>query len=370
MSRVWVRNASYEESRLTGLIPELIDSVHPGLVRPGDRVLIKPNFLVPAKPEQAVLTHPLLVRTAAAYVRDHGGVPFISDSSAFGSFHRLMKQGGYEAALADLDVAVEPFETSTEVDIGEPFGKIELAKAAMEADKVINLPKLKTHSQMLLTLAVKNLFGTVVGWRKAEWHLKAGISRQTFAQLLVGIYRAVSPAITIMDGIDALEGNGPGKRGKPRHLGIIMAGTDAFAMDSAVCAMLGMAPERLPTNAEAVKSGASDLAYTIDGNLPAVRDFHLPKPGRLTVGPAFMQGFIRKHLVQRPVADENLCRLCGHCAQYCPASAIVCGKDGMHFDYDRCIRCFCCIEICPDGAMTTADTWVGRIVGRMLDLHA
>jgi len=217
MSKVIVRNAAYDETLLARLVPELIERVAPGRITPGSRVLIKPNFLIAARPEQAVLTHPLIVRAAAQHVLDCDGRPLIADSPAFGSFDRILRTGGFEAALAGMDVDIRPFAESVSVDIGEPFGNIELAREALESDLVINLPKLKTHSQMGLTLAVKNLFGTVVGWRKPEWHLKAGVDRAMFARLLVGICRAVRPAVTLLDGITALEGHGPGKRGKPNR---------------------------------------------------------------------------------------------------------------------------------------------------------
>lgn len=129
--------------------------------------------------------------------------------------------------------------------------------------------------------------------------------------------------------------------------------------------MVGLAPEQLPTCAEALKTGLADRDIDIDGLIPAVDNFRIPKPGKLTFGPPFMQGFIRKHLVQRPVADDTLCRLCGECANICPASAIACNEAGIVFDYDRCIRCYCCIEICPHGAMTAADTRMGRGVKRL-----
>lgn len=359
MPQVITRKAEYDET-LARLIPELIETVAPGRITPGSRVLIKPNFLVAARPDQAILTHPFIVRAAARHVLDRGGRLLIADSPGYGSFDRILRTGGFEAALSGMDVEIRPFSESVTVDIGEPFGKIDLAREAIEADLVINLPKLKTHSQMGLTLAVKNLFGTVVGWRKPEWHLKAGVDRAMFARLLVGICRAVRPEITILDGILALEGHGPGKRGKPRHIGVLLAGDDPFAIDLAVCKMVGLPPEQLPTSAEALKTGADGPNYTIDGRLPVIKNFRIPEPGSLTFGPKFMQGIIRKHLVQRPVADTDLCRLCGHCAKYCPASAIACSEAGIAFDYDRCIRCYCCIEICPHGAMTAADTRLGR----------
>ena len=110
----------------------------------------------------------------------------------------------------------------------------------MDADVIINLPKLKTHCQMLLTLGVKNMFGCIVGFKKSQWHMRAGVDTMAFARLLVAIHQAVRPTVSILDGILALEGEGPGKRGKPRKIGVLMGSCDTFALDMAVCKMIGM----------------------------------------------------------------------------------------------------------------------------------
>ncbi len=132
--------------------------------------------------------------------------------------------------------------------MGEPFKKIEIARDALEADVLINLPKLKTHSQMLLTLGVKNLFGCIVGFGKPQWHLRAGVDREVFATLLVRIYQAIRPKLTILDGILAMEGEGPGRGGQPKELGFLLGSADAVALDVAVCRLLGLGEDVLLTN--------------------------------------------------------------------------------------------------------------------------
>ena len=215
-----------------------------------------------------MLTHPLIVRAAAEYVLQKGGLPLISDSPAMGTFERVLKESGIREALKGLDVECREFKRSVVVDVGPPFNKIEIAEDAMNADVVLNLPKLKTHTQMLLTLGVKNLFGCVVGLRKPEWHFRTGVDREMFARLLVRIYRAVSPAVTLLDGILAMEGQGPGKGGRPRHLGMLMAGADAVAVDMTVCRMLGLAPDSLLTNRMAAEAGPVDMTSWLMGKCP------------------------------------------------------------------------------------------------------
>jgi uncharacterized protein (DUF362 family)/Pyruvate/2-oxoacid:ferredoxin oxidoreductase delta subunit len=337
-----------------------------GSIQPRSRVLIKPNFLAPASPEKAMITHPLVVKAVVEYVREKGALPQVSDSPAMGTFDRVMRDGGMEKALQGLPVICRPFRESVPVDLGPPFNKIEIASDAMQADVVINLPKLKTHTQMLLTLGVKNTFGCVVGMRKPEWHFRTGIDRDKFAELLVRICAAVKPAITVLDGILAMEGQGPGKGGVPRELGVVIAGNDAFAVDAVVCRMLGIRENELRTNKMATEMGLMPKRIEIDGELPVVRGMQLPEMTPLVFGPKGLHGFVRRHLVQRPVCHASLCRHCGECWRYCPAKAITPEMQGLRFDYDRCIRCYCCIEVCPYGALFAKETPLGKVARTLL----
>ena len=229
----------------------------------------------------------------------------------------------------------------------------------------MNLAKLKTHSQMLLTLTVKNLFGCIIGYRKPEWHMRAGIDRQTFARLLVQIGRTLRPTFNILDGILALEGQGPGRGGVPKPLGVLMAGRDPFAVDLAVCRMLDLDPQQMPVLKAAAETDGLLIEPKIDGTLPEIRGFCLPRQTSLVFGPRFLHGFIRRQLLQRPVCDGVLCQMCGECSKICPAGAITPKGTLLQFDYDRCIRCYCCIEICPSGALRSAETIAGRLVRRV-----
>jgi len=367
MPRVIVQTATYDSVALRKHIHGILDSLGGrDIIPPGSRVLIKPNLLAPAPPEKAMLTHPLVVRGVVEYALDCGAAVQISDSPAIGSLEKVLKTSGIFDALRGLPVAYRPFSASRAIEVGEPFQRIEIAEDALNADLVINLPKLKTHSQMLLTLGVKNLFGCIVGYRKPEWHLRAGVDREMFAQLLVRIYRAVRPAITLLDGILAMEGEGPGISGTPRPLKVILAGADAVAIDMTVCRMLGIPPEQLLTNRIAREMGLTEGPIQVDGELPRVRDFRLPEMTPLVFGPRMFHGFLRKHLVQRPVPGASPCKLCGECWKYCPAQAITHDRKRVHFDYDRCIRCYCCLEVCPHAALRAEEPRFGKIFRKVV----
>jgi uncharacterized protein (DUF362 family)/Pyruvate/2-oxoacid:ferredoxin oxidoreductase delta subunit len=365
MPKVFIKAATYDYETLKPAIFEMIDTMGVDLIPSRSRVLIKPNLLMPAIPETAVLTHPHIVRAVAEYVLSKGGRPVVSDSPAMGSFQKIKKEGGYEKALQGLDVDFKAFQTSVIVDVGKPFGRIEIAKEALEADIVINLPKLKTHVGMFLSLGVKNLFGCVVGLRKPEWHLKTGMDRDMFARLLVQIHQAVNPTMTIVDGILALEGQGPGKGGIPRNLGVLVGAKNAFALDSAICSALGIDPDELPTHSAAKNLGMAVNEIYIKGDFNIVHNFRLPDTGPLTLGPEPFHKIMRKHLLQRPAVDKALCKLCGECQQYCPAKAISQNTETIEFDYDGCIRCYCCIEMCPHGALRATETMPGKVLRKL-----
>lgn len=366
MSKVISRICDTSYGNVKPAVFEILESLDQGMIRQGARVLIKPNLLAPAPPEKAMLTHPEVVKAVAEYVLHKGGSVRISDSPAMGSLKRVVREGGIQAALDGLDVEFREFKASTPVDVGAPFHRIEIAQAALEADVIINLPKLKTHTQMLLTLGVKNLFGCVVGFRKPQWHLRVGVDREMFGALLYRIYNAVGPAVTILDGVLAMEGQGPGRGGSPRDLGVLMGSRDAVAIDATVCGMLGVDPMRLFTNQAAMKAGGMPESIEVEGELPSISNFVLPRIVPLVFGPKGARKTLRKYLIQRPVARESLCGNCGECRRYCPARAISQENKKLRFDYDKCIRCYCCIEVCPHGALTAQEPPLGKLFNKFI----
>jgi uncharacterized protein (DUF362 family)/Pyruvate/2-oxoacid:ferredoxin oxidoreductase delta subunit len=365
MSRVIIRKADYEYSRLREVVFEIMDTLSGRFFKRGMYVVVKPNLLSPASPDKAILTHPLVVRTVVEYLLNKGCRVQISDSPAVGSFDKTLRVGGFIDALKGLDVVFKEFRETVKVDTGKPFGLIEVAKDVVEADAVVNLPKLKTHSQMLLTLGVKNTFGCIVGMRKPEWHFRVGVDRKAFARLLVEVYRVVNPIVTLLDGILTMQGEGPGKGGTPRYLGLLMGSNDAFLVDSTVCRCLRVPEKKLLTIKVAKELGYFKENVEIDGELPEVKDFELPEIYSIIFGPKILHGFLRSHLKQRPEVNKKACRLCGNCWEYCPAGAIDSDNEKPHFDYHRCIRCYCCIEVCPYGALKAREPLLGRVLRRV-----
>lgn len=330
-------------------------------VRPGERVLLKPNMLAAKVPERAVTTHPAVLHGVIELVQAAGGIALVGDSPGVGGARRVAEKSGLMAVIEATGAELVEFTESREAAGSGLFKRFELARPYLEADKLINLPKLKTHEMMTITCAVKNLFGSVVGAGKAAWHLQAGADRELFARMLLEIYQLRRPDLTIVDAVVGMEGNGPGS-GDPRPIGLLLGGPNAVAVDVIAGELLGISRKLLWTERGAERLGLDgwDRRTIATVGLPLaegrVADFQLPHLSDVQFGlPRFLKNRLRHYLTARPGADPEACRLCGICRDACPPQAIELRDGGLHFDYHRCIRCFCCRELCPDGALQVRD---------------
>jgi uncharacterized protein (DUF362 family) len=243
-----MRAGSYDCQLLGNALEILLEPLGgmSAFVKRGDRVLLKPNLLTGSRPTKECTTRPELVYCVAQMVQAAGGQPFLSDSPAFGSAAGVARANGYLPWLAELGVPVVELRGKRYETVGKELNHLLLSKEAMEADVVINLPKVKSHMQLTLTLGVKNLFGCVPGKMKAWWHMEAGKDSIRFGTMLVETARAIAPALTIADGIIGHEGNGP-SGGEPRFLGVLAASPDVFALDRALIDILQVDPASVPT---------------------------------------------------------------------------------------------------------------------------
>ena len=325
-------------------------------VKQGERILLKPNMLSAKKPEQAVTTHPMLVRVVAELVREAGGRVMIGDSPGIGSFRSVAEKSGIAAVAKESGSELVEFDEVLELQCSGMFRRISIAKAYWQADKIINLPKLKTHEMMTMTCAVKNLFGAVVGTEKAGWHLKAGASRENFARLMLEIYLMKKPALNIVDGVVAMEGNGPGS-GDPINLGIMIAGENPVAVDVVAGRVAGIPADLLYIEREALEmnlAGSRMEGILICGTPMAEAvgaHFRLASGLDVQFGlPGFLKKALKSQLTSFPAAGKN-CVFCGVCRDACPPVAITIKNSALSVDNARCIRCWCCRELCPHDAM-------------------
>jgi uncharacterized protein (DUF362 family) len=256
-----IKAVSYEHQYLRDALETLLEPLGgmAAFVKPGDRVLLKPNLLTGSRPGKECTTRSELVYCVAQMVIAAGGKPFLGDSPAFGSAKGVALANGYGPILEELKIPVVEWQGKRYETVSEEFNHLRLCKEAMEADVVINLPKLKSHVQLTLTMGVKNLFGCVPGKMKAWWHLEAGKDSDRFGNMLVETARAIAPDLTILDGIVGHEGNGP-SGGDPRYLGLLAASPDVFALDRAIVDILNADPHKIPTVAASMRLGlCSDL---------------------------------------------------------------------------------------------------------------
>lgn len=260
-----IRANSYELPSLRASLETLLEPLGgmASFVKPGARVLLKPNLLTGSRPEKECVTRPELVYCVAQLVLEAGGKPFLGDSPAFGSALGVAKANGYLPLMEELKVPIVELHGKRYEAIGEQFHHLRLSKEVMDADVVINLPKVKSHVQLTMTMGVKNLFGCVPGKMKAWWHMDAGKDANRFGEMLVETARTINPDLTILDGIIGHEGNGP-SGGEPRFLGILAAAPNVFALDRAILATLNVDPSLVPTMAAAQRLGLCPELAAID----------------------------------------------------------------------------------------------------------
>lgn len=302
-------------------------------------MLVKPNLISARRPEEAVTTHPLILKGVLEFLIDLGTKPFVGDSPAFSSFKRVVRVTGVEGVCTELKVPCVPLDDPVEVN-GEIFQKIKISRKVLEADKVVNLPKLKTHSQMVMTLGVKNTFGCVVGLEKSSWHMRAK-NYGDFANLLIDIHRIVSPILTILDGVEGMEGNGP-TNGKKRFFGVVGVSRNAFALDEAVCRALGVDHFVYTVKHSRKRKLVPD--YETVGHFQA----SIELPSTVSTLDRLSRTFSR-FFVKYPRIDTGKCVKCRLCEERCPASAI--DISSQRIDYQKCIRCYVCHEVCPHDAI-------------------
>jgi uncharacterized protein (DUF362 family)/Pyruvate/2-oxoacid:ferredoxin oxidoreductase delta subunit len=338
----------------------------PRFVKPGMRVLLKPNLLAAAEEEQAVTTHPMLVRAVAELVQAAGGRVLIGDSPAgpISGNAEVMHKSGMLAAAEACGASLVPFESVVwKQNQGADYF---IARPVLEADLLINLPKIKTHSQTLYTGAVKNLFGVIPGERKMEVHIRAP-GAQDFGRELVNLLELVTPALTIQDGIHGQEGNGPGAGGTPHAYGCLAASTDPVALDTVIAQAMGFGPGAV---LHLVQAGARHLGVSDPNKIRVVTRSGVLDFGTLTLPashwymrvPAWMSTPVRGVLKLRPVVNNITCTGCGKCAKSCPGQAITVGKPS-HVNLKKCVGCMCCSEVCPEGAITPQRGRVARLIG-------
>jgi uncharacterized protein (DUF362 family)/Pyruvate/2-oxoacid:ferredoxin oxidoreductase delta subunit len=362
-----VRCSSYEADEIRVSLRRVLEPIGgiEAFVKPGQRVLLKPNLLAAKDPMRAITTHPMLVEAVAEEVRRAGGDPFVGDSpgGAVRGIKRVWANTGMEEMAERTGLELVNFEASGSKGIRFGEHTFYVAKPVLDADVIINLPKLKTHSLTLLTCAVKNMFGVIPGFRKGEQHKRCP-KPEEFARMLVHLYKLVPPSLTIVDAVLAMEGNGPSS-GQRRWLKILMAGGDAVAVDAVAGRLIGFPDGFVDTTRIATEMGLGEgsverLEVVGEAAKETAEGFALPSNKVKKLVPRPLVKLVAPLVWVKPVIVPSTCTGCGFCAESCPVSTIV--KEGAVYRIvdKHCIKCLCCHELCPESSIEIKLSWLAR----------
>ena len=351
-------------------------------VRPGERIVLKANLLRAAPPESAICTHPAVVAAVARLVKEAGGTPVICDSPG-GALHKeallrsLYDKTGMAAAAAaaGAELSMDSSTRTVSLPEGKVLRQAEIITPVAEADGVIDLCKMKTHVLMSMTGAVKNLFGVIPGLSKVGYHATHP-DHETFADVLLDLTGYVKPRLSLMDGILAMEGDGPGSSGTPRQAGLLLASANLLALDTAAGAIMNLPRQDNPVLLAAERRGLTPCRMEdvelIGGTVEELRmaDYKFPASTKSNLmdflGPLARpaERLCKKALSQTPRIDGAKCVGCGICAKSCPGQAIAMTAPGKkaRISQKACIHCYCCHELCPQKAVELHQSWLGRLL--------
>lgn len=364
-----VKCDSYESSLVCEAVSKSIDLLGGinNFIRPGSRVLVKPNLLSANDPQDGITTHPEVVRAVLRVLKGINCKIFVGDSpNILGrrpeKVDEVYEKTGMSEVCRQEGVELVKFDNQ------RWKSKFPLTSWLDECDYLVNVPKFKTHQLTLLTGAIKNLFGLIPGTYKIELH-KNNFNSQIFSDMLVDLFQEARPALNIIDGILAMEGEGPGTSGKLRNSDLILASGDAVAVDAVLAEIMGVDPLEVLTNKEAAKRNLGtarlkDITIVGENLNNAIKEpFLLPSASlkRKLCNPLVRLAF--KFIKFYPYAIHKKCTRCSACVQICPEKVISLRNNRIHFDHKGCISCFCCQEVCPSDAIKVIKSLLARFLG-------
>jgi uncharacterized protein (DUF362 family)/Pyruvate/2-oxoacid:ferredoxin oxidoreductase delta subunit len=347
------------------------------ILKNGKEVLLKPNLLAGDPPEKAVTTHPAVFKAVAEIFKEAGARLYYGDSPGVSKPGRAAGKAGIKAVADELGIRHADFQTPVKVSYPNALlaKQLNLAAGVVKGRNLISISKMKTHGLTRITGAVKNQFGCIPGFLKAEYHVKMPDTHK-FSTVLVDINNYLKPGLFIMDGITAMEGNGP-RGGEPIDMKVLLFSTDPAALDSIFCKLIDLDPEFVPYlviaqqaklgtyKYETIDTVGDDVDGLINKNFKAVR-----KPANRLPTPFYFPTFLKNLISPRPVIHYDSCTKCGTCVLQCPVtpkaadwSVEVQGRR-PRINYKRCIRCYCCQEICPYKAISIKVPFLGKIIYR------
>ncbi len=340
--------------------------------QPSEKILLKPNLLASSLPDKCVTTHPAVFEAVARLMEECNFNAVYGDSPGFGNPEKVAANSGLKEVADRYDLPFANFSGGETADFpqGNFTKQFELTKAVRETDAILNLCKMKSHQLTRITGAVKNSLGLVHGINKGAMHAKYP-DAISFSKMLVDLNLMIKPRLHIMDGIVAMEGNGP-RSGKPKKMNVIIMSADPVAVDATFCRMVNLDPSLIPTVSFGESYGlgkwkVEDIEYL--GNDPAEflsKDFDIDR-GPVKAENIAVASVFRSLALRKPYIKESDCVRCGVCVDACPVQGKALRfKDGDRsnpplYDYKKCIRCYCCQEMCPEQAIDVKTPLLGRL---------
>jgi uncharacterized protein (DUF362 family)/Pyruvate/2-oxoacid:ferredoxin oxidoreductase delta subunit len=364
-----VRCDSYTGSLVFQAVKKSIDMLGgiTAFVKPGAKVLVKPNLLMAKEPEFGITTHPEVVRAVLKILKETNSKIFLGDGpSIWGAqsenVNEVYERTGMKRISEEEGVELVKF------DKRRWRGKFPLTAWLDNCDYLISVPKFKTHELTILTGAIKNLFGLVWDTYKTELHRKFFEARD-FSNILVDIYAEAKPALTVIDGIIAMEGDGPATSGKLYNAGLILSSSDCVALDSILALTMGLKPQDILTTKEAARRGLGiadiNSIQVLGEPLKNIlgEPFELPKTSLKRNMPQLIINIVKDFIRFYPEVEHAKCIRCGSCIKACPQKVISMKDNRIGIDYSGCISCFCCQEICPASAIKVKKSILAKLIG-------
>jgi len=345
-------------------------------MKPGDKLLLKPNLLAADPPEKYSVTHPAIFQAVARCLQDAGAHLSYGDSPAAHrplTAARKAELSNFAEAKNILLADLANGETIAYPD-GNLIKQFTIAKGVLAADGIINLPKMKTHALTRLTGAVKNMFGCIPGVLKAEFHARLQ-NEDLLSQMLLDLNCLLPPRLNVMDGVIAMEGNGP-RNGTGREVHVLLLSTDPVALDTTAARIMNLDPMLVPTLKWAKELGIGQvddveiLGDTLDSFVLPDFEANRHRGSTARADSNIIYQLFKNWIVPSPVIDNDKCTRCGTCVNICPVTPkAVNWHDGDHkkaptYNYDDCIRCYCCQETCPAEAIEVIIPPLGRLLHR------
>jgi uncharacterized protein (DUF362 family) len=344
-------------------LPEALDKLlsHLGgitsFVKPGQSVVLKPNLLSDHTPDEAVTTHPELVRALIRTLKQRGVSPVVADSPAnVVKLERVWERTGFSSMCAEEDVPLLNLEECGSTAFNVDGFSFSIAKPLLDADVIISVPKVKTHVLTVLTAAVKNMYGAVPGFQKTMLH-KLHPTPSEFGALMAAIYEKIPPTLSIADAVYGMDGDGP-SAGRTIHMGFLAASSDAVALDMTLCRILKIKPDAVPYLAPYLKGEEQRIINVAGENPDTVMpgSFRAPSTLRMRLIPRPLVRLLAPLVWIRPSISDK-CVVCGRCVKACPVQALsITNGQKPVLDSGRCIGCCCCHEICPERAVAMAQS--------------